>query len=159
MTDLHREIEAFLYAEARLLDEGRNEEWLALFTDDALYWVPAGRGEIDPTRHVSIIHDDRTALARRVKRLASGQAYAQDPASRTHRLVSNVAVERVGADGAEVEVTCVMLLAELARHRQTLYPARCDFTLRRRDGGWAIARKRVNLLASDEPLEALGFLV
>lgn len=159
MNDLHREIESFLFTEARLLDEGRNADWLDLFTDDALYWVPAGSGNIDPARHVSIIHDDRPALEKRVKRLASGLAYAQDPVSRTQRLVSNVEIESVSDDEGQVHASCVMFLAELARHRQVLYPARCLFTLRRRNDGWSIARKQVNLLANDEPLEALGFLL
>jgi len=32
--------ERFLVHEARLLDDARFEEWLALFTADAWYWVP-----------------------------------------------------------------------------------------------------------------------
>ena len=59
------EIENFLYREARLLDTRKFEEWFDLFTDDAIYWVPAGRDDIDPTRHVSIIHDDKAAMATR----------------------------------------------------------------------------------------------
>ena len=48
-------VEDFLYMEARLLDNRQFEEWMDLFTDDALYWVPAGRDDIDPSRHVSIV--------------------------------------------------------------------------------------------------------
>ena len=75
------EIEQFLYHEARLLDAGQFEAWFALFTEDAVYWVPAGRDDIDPTRHVSIIYDDHARLQKRIARLYSGHAYAQDPAS------------------------------------------------------------------------------
>ncbi|MBX6318288.1 aromatic-ring-hydroxylating dioxygenase subunit beta [Pigmentiphaga sp.] len=82
--ELRADVESFLYREARLLDTQRFEEWLDLFTDDALYWAPAGRDDIDPTRHVSIIHDDKAAMGRRVKRLRSGFAFAQEPASRVH---------------------------------------------------------------------------
>ena len=83
-------VEDYLYMEARLLDSGQFEKWMDLFTEDALYWVPAGRDDIDPSRHVSIIHDDKAQMAVRVKRLRSGFAFAQDPASRVHRLISNI---------------------------------------------------------------------
>ncbi len=153
------EIEAFLYMEARLLDTQRFDEWLALFTEDALYWVPIGHENIDPTRHVSLIHDDKPAMALRVKRLKSGHAYAQEPASRVHRLISNVELLELSADDQRLEVSCMMLLVELARHRQTTHTARCDFTLRRTQSGWSISRKKVNLLKCDEVLENTPFLI
>src|SRR5262249_47325129 len=34
-----REVEQFLYREARLLDERRFRDWLELFTDDVRYWM------------------------------------------------------------------------------------------------------------------------
>ena len=37
---LIREVEQFLYHEARLLDERRLHEWLDLLTDDVRYWMP-----------------------------------------------------------------------------------------------------------------------
>jgi 3-phenylpropionate/cinnamic acid dioxygenase small subunit len=150
------DVETFLYREARLLDTRRFEEWLDLFTDDALYWVPAGHDDIDPTRHVSIIHDDKDAMARRIKRLRSGHAYAQEPASRVHRLISNVEIER---DSDKIEITCMMLLVELARHRQTIHTARCDFSLVGDLGHWKIRRKKVSLLKNGEVLENTPFLL
>jgi 3-phenylpropionate/cinnamic acid dioxygenase small subunit len=42
--------EQFLLHEARLLDEGRFDEWLALFTPDASYWVPSSGSE-KPARY------------------------------------------------------------------------------------------------------------
>ena len=162
MSERHFEIEQFVYQEAWLLDSQRFEEWLDLFTDDAVYWVPAGHDDIDPTRHVSIIHDEKAAMARRVKRLRSGHAYAQDPASRVHRIVSNVRIvpNDPRGDGTDsLGVTTMMLLVELARHRQTIHSARCEFLLDRRDGGWRIRRKKVNLLKNNEALESTPFLI
>ena len=57
------EIENFLYREARLLDEGKLQDWLKLFTEEARYWIPCNRDDIDPMREVSIIYDDRDAVA------------------------------------------------------------------------------------------------
>jgi benzoate/toluate 1,2-dioxygenase beta subunit len=153
------EIEQFLYREARLLDTQQFEQWLDLFTEDACYWVPAGRDDIDPTTHVSIINDDKSAMARRVKRLRSGHAYAQDPASRVHRIVSNVELGEPSPAGDLLEVNSMMLLVELARHRQTIHSARCEFSLARQPQGWRIKRKKVGLLKNNEALESTPFLI
>jgi 3-phenylpropionate/cinnamic acid dioxygenase small subunit len=153
------EVEDFLYREARLLDSSRFEEWLDLFTDDALYWVPAGSDDIDPGRHVSIIHDNKAAMATRIKRLRSGFAFAQDPASRVHRLISNVEFKSHEDHPDILEVSCMMLLVELARKRQTIHSARCEFTLDRSESSWRIRRKKVNLLRNGEVLESTPFLI
>ena len=87
-------VESFLYREARLMDENAYDEWLSLWTDDALYWVPCNRDDSDPTREISAIYDDRTRLQARIDRLKSGVAYAQDPKSRMRRLISNIEIER-----------------------------------------------------------------
>src|ERR1700761_8481122 len=108
-------VEDFLYMEARLLDNRQFEEWMDLFTDDAVYWVPAGRDDIDPSRHVSIIHDDKAAIAKRIKRLRSGFAYAQDPPSPVPRLISNGEPGPADEEHQAVEVYSMMLLIELAR--------------------------------------------
>ena len=59
--DRHK-IESFLYREARLMDEHAYDEWLALWTDDALYWVPCNEDDFDPERHVSIVYENKARL-------------------------------------------------------------------------------------------------
>ena len=93
-------VENFLYREARLMDEHAYDEWLALWTDDALYWVPCNEDDFDPERHVSIVYENKARLEDRIARLKSGAAYAQDPKSRLSRIVSNVEIE----DGNATEV-------------------------------------------------------
>jgi benzoate/toluate 1,2-dioxygenase subunit beta len=151
-------VEQFLYREARLLDEGRFEEWLELFSSDALYWLPAGHGDIDPTEHVSIIYDTRREMNARVARLRSGCAYAQDPASRMCRVLSNVEVEN-GEESGDLIAHCVMVLFALAHHGTEIHSARCQFTLRPNAGTWKIMRKKVVLLRCDEALEGIPYLV
>lgn len=145
--------------EARLLDSQMFEQWMDLFSDDAVYWVPAGRDDIDPSRHVSIIHDDKESMAKRVKRLRSGFAFAQDPASRVHRLISNVRILSEDQASGALEVTCMMLLVELARKRQTVHTAFCEFSFDTRKDPWSIRRKKVNLLRNGEVLESTPFLI
>ena len=85
--------EAFLVHEARLLDDGRFEEWLGLFTADAWYWVPSQPHQANPRDMVSLIYDDRRLLETRVRRLASPRIYSQEPRSRTTRIIANVTIQ------------------------------------------------------------------
>ena len=152
------EIETLLYTEARLLDERRFDEWLELFTDDAVYWIPAGGEPPDPKRYVSLIYDDLTRLKLRVGRLQGGFAYSQEPPSRVYRMVGNVEVG--GLEAQEVTVHSVLVLFEVRYGKQNLYAARCTYRLRRHDGGqWKIAWKRVDLANRDEVIDNLTFLV
>ena len=81
-----------LEREARLLDELRFDEWLALYTPECIYWVPATPGGGDPRREVAISFDDRRRMEDRIFRLRTGYAWSQAPKSRTVRMVSNVEV-------------------------------------------------------------------
>ncbi|WP_198086280.1 aromatic-ring-hydroxylating dioxygenase subunit beta [Variovorax sp. E3] len=81
----------FLYDEARLLDEWRLKEWLDLFTGDAVYVVPTtDHPKPDPARDLTLIHDDRKRLAYRVGLLLGERAWAENPVSRTRRMLSNI---------------------------------------------------------------------
>ena len=84
----------FLEHEARLLDEAKFDDWLALFTADAWYWVPSEPDQADPHETVSLIYDDRRLLETRVRRLASPRMYSQEPRSRTSRMVGECHASR-----------------------------------------------------------------
>src|SRR5918996_4551455 len=101
---LHREVEAFIFEEAALLDSWRLDDWLALFTDDARYLVPAtDTPEADPREALSIIDDDMARLRGRVERLQSRHAHREFPWSRTRRLITNVRVTETTQE--EIRVT------------------------------------------------------
>src|SRR5262250_2152237 len=103
----------FVYKEARLADEARYAEWLALWTDDAIYWVPATTDAgADPDKHISHIYDNRGRLETRINMLQSGYRYSQEPASLMRRLVSNIEV--TPADDGELVVESNFALGELA---------------------------------------------
>lgn len=150
-------VESFLYREARLMDGHCFAEWLALFDDDAIYWIPSNRDDADPTREVSIAYADRETLGLQVARLASGKVYTQDPPSRLCRTVSNVEIEDAGA--GEVVVRSVFQLCEVRAGRQRLIAGRAIHRLRRRGDELRIASKKVELLANDEVVGDLTFLL
>src|SRR4051812_581140 len=97
--DIHRCEQARAH-EARLLDEAKFDQWLALFTADAWYWVPSEPGQANPQDTVSLMYDDRRLLETRVRRLASPRMYSQEPRSRTSRLVTQVSIEDAQGRGA-----------------------------------------------------------
>jgi len=99
----------FLLHEARLLDDGKFDDWLALFTAEAWYWVPSEPDQADPVETVSLIYDDRRLLETRVRRLASPRMYSQEPRSRTSRIVGNVTIEQAENDSCTVRSKFMMI--------------------------------------------------
>jgi len=150
--------EAFLYREARLADENRYDEWLALWTDDLRYWVPVNIDDYDPDEHVSIIYDNRDRLELRIARLKSGGAWAQEPQSRMRRLISNVEIEPA-ENPNETLVTSNFILGELRRGREGVYFGQQKHRLRLTAGGVRMAAKTIILVKNNEPLHNLSFLL
>jgi benzoate/toluate 1,2-dioxygenase subunit beta len=152
------EVEDFLYLEARLADESDYDGWEALWTDDAIYWVPAGRADSDPESEVSVIFDNRSRIATRLNQLRTGKRYAQSPASNLRRLISNV--EILGrAENGDTEVGANFMLLESRARGVQLWGGRTTYRLRRADGELRLAYKKVTLVNLDGPLPTLGFLI
>ena len=150
------EVEAFLVHEARLLDEARYEDWLALFAKDAWYWVPLLPGQENPDDTVSLMYDDRQLMETRVRRLSHPGAHAQQPASRTSRIVANVTVEDAGTEPDVCTVRSKFQMIEYRRDAQRVFGGTVLHRLRRRDGGFEIQWKRVDLVNSDSVMDGLS---
>jgi len=144
-----RAVEEFLFLEARLLDERRYQDWLGLFTPDAWYWVPIEPDQQSPHDTVSIIYDDRKALETRVRRLLNPAIHAQNPPSRTSRLVGNVLIETPDDGAGRLVASSRLQMVEFRRDRQRLFAATVRHCLVPGDGGLRIGWKRVDLVNSD----------
>ena len=145
--------EQFLMYEARLLDEAKFDDWLALFTDDAWYWVPSEPDQDNPHDTVSLMYDDRRLLETRVRRLASPRMYSQEPRSRCSRIVTNVTLEDV--EGRSATVRSKFLMIEYRREQQRLFAGTAWHRLVQLDGAIRIAWKRVDLINCDAPMDGL----
>ena len=162
--EIVREVEQFLYREARLLDERRFHEWLELFTDDVRYWMGARTNRyprsskaiaiLSPNRYVeddhtredelSILDETKETLAGRVARLDTGMAWAEDPPSRTRHMISNIEV--AGETGAELTTySNFVVYRSRAESEQDFYVGARQDLLRRIDGGLKIARRKLTL--------------
>jgi biphenyl 2,3-dioxygenase beta subunit len=146
------DVEQFLFGEAALLDARRYEDWLELFADDATYFMPIRRtrmaNELDHefTRpgEMAFFNDTKSLLQGRITKLATGRSWAEDPPSRTRRLITNVRV--VEDDGTELSVESNFLLyrTRLNSKEDTWIGSRRD-VLRRVDNGFQIAARTIFL--------------
>ena len=160
-------VEQFLILENRLVDTGRFEEWLELFTADCLYWVPTVTADVDPTTQLCTAFDDRRRLEDRIERLRTGTAYSQIPASRTCRSISNLEIWESETPG-EIRVRCVVVIHEWRVGEMRVIPGWYGYVLRHSSGSAAelskpkdlqIVRKQVDLVQADIPLRNMTFVI
>ncbi len=152
--DLHGEVTRLVYREAMLLDRRRWDDWIDMFTEDAVYWVPAWKNEEettdDPDGQLNLIYlRDRGGLEDRVFRIESRDSYASVPLDRTVHVVSNVLVE--SETGNEIEVTANCLVHTYGKKGGMTRGGLYDYTLRRVDAALKIARKKIVFI--DDRLE------
>ena len=144
--------EQFLFHEVQLLDTQRFEEWLALFTEDATYWVPLEQNQKDPHETSSLIYDDRTLLELRVKQFRHPRAHARAPLARTIHQVSNVIVD-------DLIVKSTLTVIEFRNEKQRLWAGLVEHQLRRERDSFRIARKRIDLVNSEGEIEGISILL
>ena len=90
-------VAAFLYREARLLDDRQFESWLELHASDVEYWMPAWDDDDeltqDPHSQISLIYyPNRDGLEDRVFRIKTERSSASMPEPRTNHMIANVEV-------------------------------------------------------------------
>lgn len=158
------EVQSFLVREARLLDDQKLHEWVALFCDDVRYWMPIvtnrigrdlGRERGTPGE-LAHFDENKTSLVNRVRRLDTGMAWAETPPSRTRHLVSNVEViERLDEDQLRVRSNFLVYRSHLEYDAEVFAGFRDD-VLRRVAGDWRIAQRTIILDQSVVTQKNLG---
>lgn len=149
---LQFEVERFYYDEAALLDARHFEEWVGLFSDDTHYFMPIRRTrmrreldkEFTEPGEMAFFDDTKWMLEGRVRKLATGTAWAEDPPSRTRHVVTNVRVVENRGDELDVQSNFILYRTRLKSEEITWIGSRHD-TLRRSDGSFLIARRHIYL--------------
>jgi 3-phenylpropionate/cinnamic acid dioxygenase small subunit len=160
-----REVEQFLYREARLLDERHFRDWLNLFTEDVRYWMvmrsnryPRGSKALsnlaparfadpdaDQDNELAVLDETKASLAGRIDRFDTGMAWAEDPPSRTRHMVTNIEVE-AGDTNNELKVYAnVVVYRSRGESEQDFFVGGRQDLLRRVGGALMIARRRIVL--------------
>lgn len=162
--ELHFQVEQFYYREARLLDERRYQQWLALLCEDIRYVMPsryvaqrdhAARGTeayLAPEREMQtaavsdlpLREENYFVLAVRVERAFKPTAWGDNPPARTRRHVSNV--ELIGVEVEDLIVFSNFML-NYSRHGQDnfLYSGQRRDRLRRNGDDFKVADREVIL--------------
>lgn len=157
------DVASFLYREARLLDDLQLEEWLQLFTDDGIYWVPIDEN-LPPEQFASLVYDDRLRREERVYHLLKTPFPAQDPRSRTVHQITNIEVSAAADHSVAVRSNQVIYevrtgdFAQIGLGKVRPLVATVHHLLRPVDGVLKIALKKALLIDRDMPQANLTFL-
>lgn len=156
-TDVLNSSAALLHYEARLLDSRRFYEWLELFSQDCVYWIPAAPLG-DPRCEVNVSFDDRRRMEDRIIRFETGFAHNQEPDRRLRRLVTNLEAWE-SDDGQSRRVMANEHIFEARTGKSSSeFIAALDYWLVREDNNWQIKVKRAVLINSQDGLEAPTFV-
>ena len=145
--ETQRQIELFLFEEARLLDAGKFAEWLKLYEPQGIYWMPSQSGQTDPLNVASIVYEDHAILSIRVQRLLEARALVLTPMPRTTHLVSSIEAQE--AEGGDFTATAAFICVEHQADKQKIFSGQHTYQLARKDDSFRIKMKRVALLNSD----------
>ena len=138
--------------EARLLDQLRFDEWLAMYVPECIYWVPGTPAAGDPRREISISFDDRRRMEDRIYRLRTGYAWSQAPKSRTVRMISNVEVFATSASAVRM-VRSNFLISEFRVDGTRFLSGWCGHRFaQNKEHRWEIQVRQVNLIDCDQNL-------
>ena len=149
----------FVVNESRLLDAKRYEEWNALFTDDAFYWVPLVPDQEDGVNHTSHLYEDKLLRELRIERLKSPRAFSQQPQSRCHHLLQVPVVEQFDAEARRFVVRTGFHYTESQGDELQFYVGTFFHHLTVQDGALRMTLKRVNLLNCDAALPAVQLFI
>jgi 3-phenylpropionate/cinnamic acid dioxygenase small subunit len=149
-------LEAFLFQEARLLDERRFRDWMALFAEDGTYWVPAVPNQQSPFNQVSLFYDDRELMKTRIDRLEHPRIHIQTPPSRTAHLIGNLAIDKADVAAGEYVISSTVIMVEYREENQRIFAGCQTHRLRRGTDGLRIVQKRVDLINCDSAFEAMA---
>lgn len=160
MTDPTRQdLIDFVVQESRLLDARRFDEWNALFTDDAFYWVPLVPDQADGLNHTSHMYEDRLLRTLRIERLKSPRAFSQQPPSRCHHLLQTPTVEAFDVEANRFKLRTEFHYTEAQGDELQFFVGTFFHELTLQGGALRMTLKRVNLLNCDAALPAVQLFI
>lgn len=146
-------MEQFLYQQAEILDERRWDDWLALFTSEGHYWMPADPAHTSGEGVPSIFYEDQYMMRVRAGRLEHPRAWSQSPRNRTNHVVSNVIIEHEDAETGEIAARAKFIMVEFRLDEQRYFTGTYRHHLVRTPEGLRIQLQRVDLLNFDGPYD------
>ena len=146
-------VEQFLYRQAEIIDEQRWDEWLALFTEDGKYWMPAEANQEIADGVPNIFYEDLFLMEMRIKRVLHPLAHSQAPVQRLSRVVSNVVIESEDASSGDTVVRSKFFLEEFRLEEQRFFSGKYRHTLVKTNDGYKIKLQRVDITNVEGPFD------
>lgn len=152
--DVYSAVRDLIHKEAYFLDRRRWEDWLMLYSEDAVFWVPSWANEeetvSDPEISLNLMYlTSRNALSDRVFRLSTKTSLASVPLDRTTHVIGTIIVIR--ANQAEIEASANWVVHSFGRHGGFTRGGYYDYVLESSGSELTIKRKKITLL--DDRLE------
>lgn len=145
------DIAQFLYHQSELLDQQRWQDYIDLFADDGVYWMPVTPEQIDWQGQPSIFAEDKSMMRVRMGRVTHPTAWSQVPLWRTNHVVGNVVVESATASTWTVRSRFHMM--ELRRDTVRHFGGTYRHTLVDQDGEFKIRLQRVDMFNAQAPYD------
>jgi 3-phenylpropionate/cinnamic acid dioxygenase small subunit len=147
---------AFLFQEARHLDKHEWDAWVAMYREDAVYWLPAWRDEYetttDPQTEVSLIyHNTRLGLEERIARIESRKSITALPLPRTLHQISSMELRAVSPTHIETEATFAVHVYDPRTAKEHTRFGRYEHVISREQDTWRIAKKKIILINDKVP--------
>ena len=147
--DAIRGVEQYIYREARLLDERRWQEWLDLWTEDGMYWIPHSFDQTSPYEHISLCWENKLLRELRIRRLENSRNWSQQPVTQSCRVVSNVMIDGTDPDGYLVVRSAFHSMEWRGKEQVHRVGSLIHKLQAQEDGGWKLRMKQVNLVDRD----------
>jgi len=162
--NVQSEITDFLILEARLLDDWKLDEWLALYDDKAIYWIPIDEHS-DPNISPSIIYEKKKILLLRVEQLMREKRLSQTPRSEIMHQISNITIDEGEHNQAAARYSLLVGETRSGDWRQNglgnirFFVGHCYVKLTRFENSWRILSKTIVLLDRKQPILGLSFIL
>ena len=142
-SDVQHEVEQVLYRQAELLDSKRWQDYIDLFSDDGIYWMPADPAHTTWDGVPSIFAEDKNLMTVRMNRVLHPDAWSQRPLWGTNHIVSNVIIEKNQAGSIVVRSRFHMM--ELRRDNVRHFAGSYVHHLKRARDGFRVVLQRVDM--------------
>lgn len=146
---------AFVYHEARLIDEKRFDEWYDLYADDCRYWMPLMRGQPQGAEHTSLFDEDKLLLKIRIERLGNPKSYSQAHPSWCQHILQAPRIESRDTAAGTVVLRTPFMYLEYQQDQQEIYAGVAWHHLRCGGEKILIALKKIELLNCEAALPSL----
>lgn len=144
--DTQQAVEQFLYRQAELLDGKRWQDYIDLFTDDGIYWMPASPEQTTWDGVPSIFAEDKNLMTVRMKRVLHPDAWSQRPLWGTNHVIGNVMIEKEDPKTGDVVARSRFHMMELRRDTVRHFAGSYVHHLKKTKAGYRIKLQRVDMV-------------